>query len=120
MAVNKKTTAKKATAKTAKSVTSRPTTTTQIRTLAKRKTSSELAKVKHQFEIATAAQDQFNRLTLKRLAKIRGDNVELVKQYRDHVYNLLQETYAVSATYRTANTKKISTMTCDLHSQMKA
>ena len=95
MAVNKKTTAMKTTAKTAKSATSRPTTAKNISTLAKRKTSSELAKVKQQFEIATAAQDQFNRVTLKRLAKIRGENVELIKQYRDHVYNLLQETYAV-------------------------
>ena len=55
----------------------------------------KITKMKKQFEIATAAQDQFNRLTLKRLARIRGDNVELIKQYRHHLYNLLQETYAV-------------------------
>jgi hypothetical protein len=95
MAMNKKTRAMKTTAKTAKSAKSRPTTAKQIRSLAKRKTSSELAKVKQQFEIDAAAQDEFNRLTIKRLAKIRGENVELIKQYRDHVYNLLQETYAV-------------------------
>ena len=93
--MNKKATAKKATAKSAKSAKSRATTAKQIRSLAKRKTSSELENVKQQFEIEAAAQDEFNRLTLKRLAKIRGDNVELVKQYRDHVYNLLQDTYAV-------------------------
>jgi len=95
MAAIRLTTAEKVTAKTARSATSRPTTAKLIRSLTKRKTTSELAKVKQQFEIDAAAQDQFNRLTIKRLAKIRGDNVELIKQYRDHVYNLLQETYAV-------------------------